>query len=1143
MRRSVCAAVARRAEDATTPWCLLALVSWLLLVMAGGARAQTFQAEYTASFTTGNGPWGTALADVDGDGDLDLLCANSVGGTVSVRLGDGNGAFGSAADVGVGSMPEALVVADVNADGRLDLLTGNLFGASVSVCLGSGAGTFGPKTDFACATGPTALVVADLTGDGRMDIGVASATANVVSVLAGTGTGSFGSRVDVATGTSVRGLACGDVNGDGRMDLAWCNLASATVAVVTGMSTGGFGGRVDYATGGNPCAVVLADVSEDGALDLVVANQSGNSVSVLKGTGAGAFNAQVAYATGASPLGLACGDVNGDGRADIVTANSGAGTVSVLPGTGAGAFGTKVDVTTGSSPTAVALGDVNGDGRRDILAANNGANTGSVVFSGGAPWFAAKSDIGVWYAGFITPVDVALADLDGDALRDLVIVNDDYQLQTHHSAGGGVFGPWNLAGSGPGFAVPAAAAVADLNGDRRDDLLVVYGNGYEPASFLGQADGTLGTRIGWSGMDVASDVALGDITGDGRPDAVVTHSAVNNFNANSTWFSGGPDIVGVSVTTGPSPSGIAVGDLNADGKLDVVVANSGAPSLSVSLGNGTVDMPVATTVATIVAPRSIDLGDLNGDGKLDVLTTNTSNNSFSILLGNGSGGFGAPGGVGTGLTPRGGRLADLNGDGRLDVALVASSANLLYVYPGNGAGGFGSALTFSTGTGPIALAVGEATGDGRLDVATANSTAKNCSFLAAVSRTRTSLGVSPVQVIAGGAVVLTAVVTRPAGGGATPTGTVSFFDGATLLGSATLAAGTAALPMFATRPGVRQYSAVYGGSATCSGSISAAVPLRVVTTAAPAITAVRDIKADQGGQVRVKFSASGYDCAGSAVPITGYHVYRKSAGTKVAATAGADKLAGWDFVTTVPATADGPYETVAVTLADSNASGLHRAVFMVRAATATLGVFYDSAADSGYSVDNLPPAPPAALAGAYYAGATHLQWAAGTEADLWYHRVYRGTTAGFVADASSLVGTTQQDAYVDSHAPGGWFRVSAVDRNGNEGPSAMLSPAATSDMPVPVIAELRLHPNRPNPFNPRTTLAFDLPRESRVRLAVFDLAGRLVRTLVDGDLPAGAYEQVWDGADGDGRAMPSGTYVARLEAQGKVETRQLSLVR
>ena len=90
---------------------------------------------------------------------------------------------------------------------------------------------------------------------------------------------------------------------------------------------------------------------------------------------------------------------------------------------------------------------------------------------------------------------------------------------------------------------------------------------------------------------------------------------------------------------------------------------------------------------------------------------------------------------------------------------------------------------------------------------------------------------------------------------------------------------------------------------------------------------------------------------------------------------------------------------------------------------------------------------------------------------------------------------------------------------------------------------LRLYPCQPNPFNPRTTIKYDLPESGPVRLSVFDLAGRLIRTLVDDSVTQGRREAVWDGRDSSGREVGSGSYLARLEFGGNVEVIRMGLVR
>jgi hypothetical protein len=89
----------------------------------------------------------------------------------------------------------------------------------------------------------------------------------------------------------------------------------------------------------------------------------------------------------------------------------------------------------------------------------------------------------------------------------------------------------------------------------------------------------------------------------------------------------------------------------------------------------------------------------------------------------------------------------------------------------------------------------------------------------------------------------------------------------------------------------------------------------------------------------------------------------------------------------------------------------------------------------------------------------------------------------------------------------------------------------------------RLHPARPNPFNPSTTLVFELERGARAELAIYDIAGRHVRTLATGYHGDGRHEVVWDGSDDSGRRVSSGVYFVRLRGEDFVETRRVALVK
>ena len=89
-----------------------------------------------------------------------------------------------------------------------------------------------------------------------------------------------------------------------------------------------------------------------------------------------------------------------------------------------------------------------------------------------------------------------------------------------------------------------------------------------------------------------------------------------------------------------------------------------------------------------------------------------------------------------------------------------------------------------------------------------------------------------------------------------------------------------------------------------------------------------------------------------------------------------------------------------------------------------------------------------------------------------------------------------------------------------------------------------LYQNRPNSFNPRTTISFSIAQDGRTRLAVYNLAGRLVDVIVDEVLRADTHEYTWDGKDRSGRSVASGVYVYRLTAPGGfAAAKKMTLVR
>ena len=341
-----------------------------------------------------------------------------------------------------------------------------------------------------------------------------------------------------------------------------------------------------------------------------------------------------------------------------------------------------------------------------------------------------------------------------------------------------------------------------------------------------------------------------------------------------------------------------------------------------------------------------------------------------------------------------------------------------------------------------------------------------------------------------------------------------------------------------------------------SGAVQAWLCPRFLSlpTPDPAIRSARDVPGDQGRSLRLKWRNDWRERAddpSDPLPkITGYTVYRRvDAGQSALAAAArpsSPELQGlppgtWDVLTTIPATLDSTYQTVVPTLCDSTDQGLCFSVFFVRALTDRVGLYHDSPADSGWSVDNLAPGVPAGFALQVVSGGTQLSWQSSTAPDFQYFRVYRGGDPQFTPSPATLVHATATSGWLDPQVGPYTWKLTAVDANGNESPPAQ----ATATTAVEEVAPrtLAFASLAPNPFTGRLRLAIEVPeRAGHVTLAVFDVSGRRLRSLVDGALAAGRYAFAWDGRSDEGGRVAPGVYVARLSGAGRTFTRRVTFL-
>ncbi|NML65655.1 VCBS repeat-containing protein [Hymenobacter sp. RP-2-7] len=363
---------------------------------------------------------------------------------------------------------------------------------------------------------------------------------------------SFAPFVAYSSGTYVipYDIDLADVNGDTKPDIIMAGGGSNAIGVLLNMGAGTFQSVIRYSTGGGsyPAAVATGDVNSDGKLDLVSANYLGNSVGVLLGNGDGTFQTVTIYSTGtySAPSDVAVGDVNYDGKPDIITANYNNSTLGLFINTGR-SFQLMVPYAagTGCNPSSIVAADVNGDGKADLIAGNQ-------------------------FGGAVS-----------------VLLNDGY----------GSFNPVVLYNTSPGDHT-YNVAVADLNGDRKPDIVTANANNNSVGIMLGNGNGTFQTMatqvIGPN--QYGYDVAVADITGDNKPDLLAVNGSYDAAevlpgNGNGTF----QPFKSFSTGSRSAPNTVAVADLNGDNKLDIVTGNNDNNTISVLLN----------TTASVLASQPI----------------------------------------------------------------------------------------------------------------------------------------------------------------------------------------------------------------------------------------------------------------------------------------------------------------------------------------------------------------------------------------------------------------------------------------------------------------------------------------------------------------------------------------------------------
>jgi hypothetical protein len=348
-----------------------------------GDGAGGFTAAKAYIFTLNRLSGSVGLGDFNHDGHTDMAVSELFNeddvGRVAIRLGNGAGDFGAPTYIDSGGEgASSLANADFNNDGHDDLAVINEFSENVAVRLGIGDGSFGSANVVALDVRAIFILATDFNKDGKPDLVLVNYDPHGASIMLGTGTGSFNSPVILSVGSNptgyapsdLNGVAAGDLNGDGNPDFVVTNHDTNDITLLFGNGAGGVESKVDLPTAPHPNFAAVGDFNGDGRADLALSHNDPGKVSILLSTGGGSFAAAVEYNVGKEPVMVVARDLNGDGKIDLLIPDARSYTLRLLRGDGLGGFNAVGNYGAGTGPHSVAVGDFKEDGRPDIAVAN-----------------------------------------------------------------------------------------------------------------------------------------------------------------------------------------------------------------------------------------------------------------------------------------------------------------------------------------------------------------------------------------------------------------------------------------------------------------------------------------------------------------------------------------------------------------------------------------------------------------------------------------------------------------------------------------------------------------------------------------------------------------------------------------------------
>ncbi|MEP0008458.1 MAG: FG-GAP-like repeat-containing protein, partial [Balneola sp.] len=700
-------------------------------------------------------------ADVNGDGDMDLVFASQTNHKIAWYENDGNESFTERIVSTNAGNARSVHAADVDGDGDIDLMSASENDDKIAWYENDGSESFTEHVVSTIADGAFDVFAADMDGDGDLDLMSASIYDNKIAWYENDGSESFTEHVVSTNADFATSVHAADVDGDGDLDLMSASWNDDKIAWYENDGSESFTEHVVSTTAIIAHSVYAADVDGDGDLDLMSASVNGNKIAWYENDGSESFTERIVSTTADGAYSVYAADMDGDGDIDLMSASQRDDKIAWYENDGSESFTERIVSTTADRVHSVYAADMDGDGDLDLMSTS--------IYDGKIAWYENNSSpfkitqsqplngapgtpITIYGIGFdSTSIDytVTFTPAGGGTGATATVTNgtstqlsvtvpsvtggnymisvkrdsDNYtdSLATFFTviSGGGDFG---AAGSGEQVVSTAADGIqsvhaSDVDGDGDIDFMSASENIDEIAWHENDGSQNFTKRVVSTDAFFARDVYAADVDGDGDMDLLSASAADQKI----AWYEndGATDPTfteHVVTSSADGANSVFAIDVDGDGDTDLMTATSVDDEILWFENDGSQNFTEHVVSSTADGAFDVFAIDVDGDGDIDLLSASSEDDKIAWYENDGSQNF-TERVVSTNANfPHTVFAADMDDDGDIDLLSASQSDDKIAWYKNDGSQNFTEVAISTSGDRAISVYAADMNADGDMDI-------------------------------------------------------------------------------------------------------------------------------------------------------------------------------------------------------------------------------------------------------------------------------------------------------------------------------------------------------------------------------------------------------------------------------------------